>query len=86
MCVLVYLSGLMVLPLRWYLAFMFITLCVVLVFVVIEHYHPGLAAPYTNEAHKLRDLSIAGLLMLGLMGIAFYIFKKEYLTDRKNLE
>lgn len=86
MCVLVYLSGLMVLPLRWYLAFMFITLCVVLVFILVEHYHPHLAVPYTHEEHKFRDLSIAGLLMLSLMGIAFYIFKKEYLNDRKSLE
>jgi len=86
MCVLVYLSGLMVLPLRWYVIFMTSTLCVVLCFITIEYYHPDWSVPYLVVGEHHRDLSIAGLLMLTLMGIAFYIFKKEYLTDRKRLE
>lgn len=86
MCVLVYLSGLMVLPLRLYVIFMASTLGVVLCFITVEFYHPDWPAPYLVEGELHRDLSIAGLLMLTLMGIAFYIFKKEYLFDRKRLE
>lgn len=85
MCVLIYLSGLLVLPLRNYQFFMLCTLLLVVSFVLVEFYYPDLAAPYTNEVMLWRDLSTAGILMLVLMGVCLYLFKKEYQEDKNRL-
>jgi two-component system, sensor histidine kinase len=86
MCVLIYISGLLVLPIRSYIIFIICTICVVITFVTIEYYHRDLAVPYTDYVSEWRDLSIAGVVMLAVMGFAFYIFKKEYLQDREHLQ
>ncbi|WOK09611.1 ATP-binding protein [Imperialibacter roseus] len=86
MCVLIYISGLLVLPIRRYISFIISTICMVIIFVTIEYYHRDLAVPYTDYVNEWRDLSIAGVVMLVVMGFAFYIFKKEYLHDRAHLQ
>ena len=85
MCVLIYLSGLLVLPLRNYQFFMICTLLMVVSFILVEFYYPDLAAPYTDEIMHWRDLSIAGILMLVLMGVCLYLFKREHQEDKDRL-
>lgn len=86
MCVLVYISGLLVLPLRRYVVFIIATICVVVTFAAVEFFFPSLAVPYGDFTSMWRDLYIAGIVMLVMMGTAFYVFKKEYIQDRNDLK
>lgn len=85
MFVLVYVSGLLILPLRSYLVFIAITIVIVLVYSVLEVKNPGLAAPYTSKSDLIRDLVISSMILISIIGFALFIFKKAYLNDRRQL-
>lgn len=85
MFVLVYVSGLLILPLRSYLFFIAITMVIVLVYSVLEIKNPGLAAPYASKGDLVRDLVISSVILISIIGFALYIFKKAYLNDRQQL-
>lgn len=86
MFILIYASGLMVLPLRSYLIFIAASLIIVLIFAYQELTVPGLAAPYLNEMDRIRDLSIANVITLCILGYGLYVFKKTYSDDRVRLK
>ncbi len=85
MFVLVYVSGLLILPLRAYLVFIAVTIVIVLVYSVLEIKNPGLAAPYNSKADLIRDLVISSMILISIIGFALYIFKNAYLNDRQQL-
>ncbi|WP_421763134.1 ATP-binding protein [Ekhidna sp.] len=82
---LVYLSGLLVLPLRDYLAFIIVTFGLVLGLTIYEINNPELAATYENAELLMQDLTIATLSSLVIMGICLYIFKRTFIDDRREL-
>lgn len=83
--VLVFVSGLLVLPLRAYLGFILATVIVVISFSIYEFYNPGAALPYTNEINKIRDISIASVITIVLLGFSLFTFKSSYVRDRDSL-
>ncbi|MEQ6167574.1 MULTISPECIES: ATP-binding protein [unclassified Ekhidna] len=82
---LVYLSGLLVLPLRDYLIFIIVTFGMVLGLILYEVNNPALAAPYQSDALLMQDMAIATLTSLAIMGVCLYIFKRTYIDDRRLL-
>ena len=85
MFVLLYISGLLVLPLRAYLLFIASLITMVIVFVTIEVNNPDSAAIYVDKLSEVTDLSIASLIMLSIIGLALFIFKRAYTRDRNEL-
>ena len=86
MVVLVYISGLLVLPLRSYLFFIAVSIIEVLAFAFLEIRNPGIAAPYSDALSKLQDISLSSFLMLSIIGFALYVFKSAYTRDRRQLQ
>lgn len=82
---LVYVSGLLVLPLKDYLIFIVATLGLVLGLTLYEVYSPESAAPYQSNDLLMQDLAIATLTSLVIMGICLYVFKRTYIADRREL-
>lgn len=82
---LVYLSGLLVLPLRDYLIFIIVTFTLVLGLTVFEMQNPGLSGVYESDDLLMQDLAIATLISLIIMGICLYVFKRTYIDDRREL-
>lgn len=82
---LVYLSGLLVLPLKDYLIFIIITFGMVFGLIVFEFNFPHLAAPYQSIDLLMQDLAISTLTSLMIMGICLYLFKRTYIDDRREL-
>ncbi|MEP5162094.1 ATP-binding protein [Ekhidna sp.] len=81
----VYLSGLLVLPLKDYLVFIIITFGIVLGLIVYEINYPDQAAPYLDYDLLIQDLAIATLVSLIIMGVCLFLFKRTYVEDRKEL-
>ncbi len=82
---LVYLSGLLVLPLRDYLIFIIVTFGLVLGLTIFEMQNPDLAGVYQSNELLMQDLAIATLISLVIMGICLYAFKRTYIDDRREL-
>jgi signal transduction histidine kinase/ActR/RegA family two-component response regulator len=82
---LVYLSGLLVLPIKDYLIFIIATFGIVLGLTVYEMNYPELAAPYISTELLMQDLAISTLTSLMVMGICLYVFKRTYIDDRREL-
>lgn len=83
---LVYLSGLLVLPLKDYLIFIIVTFGLVLGLTLFEIQNPELVGVYDDVMMLMQDLAIATLISLVIMGICLYAFKRTYLADRAELE
>ncbi|MFY0685487.1 MAG: hypothetical protein JXR20_13125, partial [Balneola sp.] len=83
--ILVFVAGLLVLPIRSYLLFILTTLLIVISFSLYEFYYPGVAAPYLQEINRIRDISIANIIALLVLGFSLYVFKRSYLHDRESL-
>jgi signal transduction histidine kinase/CheY-like chemotaxis protein len=83
--VLVFLSGLLVLDPRDFKLFILLSIGMVLGLTTYEFYDPEAAAPYLDQFGLLRDLAIANVIMLGLLAITMFIFKKAYARDRVQL-
>ncbi len=84
--VLIFISGLLVLPLRAYLLFIAATAILVVNFSVYEMYYPEGAVHYVNKVNRIRDISIAGTITIGVLGFALFTFKRAFLADRENLK
>lgn len=82
---LVYLSGLLVLPLKDYLIFIIATFGLVLGLTIYEIHYPQSAAPYLSNDLLMQDLAIATLTSLVIMGICLYVFKRTYIDERRQL-
>lgn len=83
---LVYLSGLLVLPLKDYLIFIIATFGLVLGLTLFEIQNPEFVGVYDDTMMLMQDLTIATLISLVIMGICLYAFKRTYLADRAELE
>lgn len=83
--VLIFISGLLVLPIRAYLLFILSTAAIVISFSIYEYYNPGVASPYVNEINKIRDVSIASIIAIIVLGFSLYTFKRSYLRDKESL-
>ncbi|WP_420316369.1 ATP-binding protein [Ekhidna sp.] len=82
---LVYLSGLLVLPIKDYLIFIIITFGTVLGLSLYEMRYPEAATPYASNDLLMQDLTISTLTSLAIMGICLFIFKRTYIDDRREL-
>ncbi len=82
---LIYISGLLSLPVRDYVVYVVITILWSLVFMIYEIQFPDAAAPYDSRSFLIQDLSIANMIVLVVMGICLVTFKKAYLKDRVRL-
>ena len=82
---LVYLSGLLVLPLKDYIIFIIATFSLVSGLAILEFQNPDLAGVYDSNALLKQDLTIATLTTLVVMGISLFIFKRAYIRDRREL-
>lgn len=52
---------------------------------IVELLYPQSANFYTVRSDHIRDAGISALIAIGTMGIALYMFKKEYELDREHL-
>ncbi|MEP1034983.1 ATP-binding protein [Ekhidna sp.] len=82
---LVYLSGLLVLPLRDYLIFIIVTFGLVLGLTIFEMQNQEMVGIYESADLLMQDLAIATLISLVIMGICLYAFKRTYIDDRREL-
>ncbi len=83
--ILIFISGLLVLPIRGYLVFILITACTVIGFSIYEFNNPDAAVPYTEEIDRIRDISIASIITIIMLGYSLFTFKRNYLRDRESL-
>ncbi len=82
---LIFISGLLVLPIKDFLIFILLTFGMVLMLTVYEIYYPNAAATYNSTDLLLQDLTISTLAMLLIAGISLFIFKRAYISDRREL-
>ncbi|WP_436515345.1 ATP-binding protein [Ekhidna sp. To15] len=82
---LVYLSGLLVLPLKDYLIFIIVTFGLVFGLTLFEIQNPELVGIYDSNELLMQDLAIATLISLVIMGICLFAFKRTYIDDRREL-
>lgn len=85
MLVMVFVSGLLVLPLPAFLVYILISLFLVGTYFGIELRFNNIATGYPDTAGRIRDFGIAGIICMITIGVALYIFKKEHIRDRKKL-
>lgn len=86
MFVLIYVSGLLVLPMKKYLIFIVSATSMVVFFLIYEYHNPEAAFLYDNRSAKILDMGIAGIIMLSILGFCLYIFKDAYVKDRKRMK
>lgn len=82
MFVLIFVSGLLVLTRKSYLTFLISGFVLVVFFSYQELADPNLAAPYNDTSQLIRDLVIANVLTISLVGFLLYFYKSEYQKDR----
>lgn len=78
-------TGLLILPLRAFVGFTISCLLIIGVYMVVELLDPQSANFYKVRSDHIRDAGISALIAIGTMGIALYMFKKEYELDRERL-
>ncbi|MEQ9309102.1 MAG: response regulator [Balneolaceae bacterium] len=78
-------TGLLILPLRAFIGFTITCLLIIGVYMVVELLDPQSANFYTVRSDHIRVAGISALIAIGTMGIALYMFKKEYKMDRERL-
>ncbi len=83
---LVFISGLLVLPIGSFFLFITSSLLVVVVNIYLEFTFPGIAAPYASEMDRIKDLSISGIIGLAVIGFCLFTFKRAYVKDRDILK
>src|SRR5690554_4239649 len=83
--ILVFISGLLVLPPRWYLLLISFMALLVIGFSSYEFYNPDAASAYSSNLDKIKDLGITSIIMIIVLELSLYIFKIAYLRDREKL-
>ncbi len=83
--ILIFISGLLVLPIRAYLVFILLTSVIVIGFAIYEYFNPGAAVSYSNNLHRIRDISIASIISIVVLGFSLFTFKRSYVRDRESL-
>ncbi len=83
--VLIFISGLLVLPPKAYLFLISASATLVLTYGVFELMNPQVAVQYATDMERIRDITITGVIMVVTLGFSFYSFKKAYLKNRTKL-
>lgn len=84
--ILVFVSGMLILPLRGYSVFLVVSTLVVAGLTLYEYLYPEIATQYTVHINKVRDLSITGVLTTVMLAFALILFKRSYHKDRLRLK
>ena len=83
--VLIFVSGLLVLPAKIFLYYVLFSVVLVVGYSVYEYQYPDAANVYVSRLDEIRDLSIFQVMTLTLIGISVYFFKKSHQKDRNQL-
>lgn len=86
MLILIYISGLLVLPLKAFLLFTVSSILMVAGFSYYEIQFPDSINPYLTELARVKDLAISSQILLVTIAFCLFIFKRSFLSDRNKLK
>jgi signal transduction histidine kinase len=78
-------AAMMILPKRFHLPFIIITILLILGLYALELKHPEWLIPYPSNSIKQIDILITTILYLLIIGISVSLYKRTYDIDRNNL-
>ncbi|MDP3394806.1 ATP-binding protein [Sediminibacterium sp.] len=78
-------AAMMILPKRFHLPFIIITILLILGLYVLELKHPEWLTPYPSNTIKQIDILISTILYLLIIAVSVSLYKRTYDIDRNNL-
>ncbi|WP_051417276.1 ATP-binding protein [Sediminibacterium salmoneum] len=78
-------AAMMILPKRYHLLFIIVTIGIILTLYWLELQHPEWLVKYPNEKIKHTDILISTILYLLIISISVSLYKRTYDMDRDNL-
>lgn len=78
-------AAMMILPKRYHLLFIIVTIGIILTLYWLELQHPEWLVKYPNEKTKHTDILISTILYLLIISISVSLYKRTYDMDRDNL-
>lgn len=78
-------AAMMILPKRYHLLFILVTISIILTLYWLELQHPDWLVKYPNEKTKHTDILISTILYLLIISISVSLYKRTYDMDRDNL-
>lgn len=78
-------AAMMILPKRYHLLFILVTISIILTLYWLEVQHPEWLIKYPNEKTKHTDILISTILYLLIIAISVSLYKRTYDMDRDNL-
>lgn len=78
-------AAMMILPKRYHLLFILVTISIILTLYWLEVQHPEWLVKYPNEKIKHTDILISTILYLLIISISVSLYKRTYDMDRDNL-
>jgi len=78
-------AAMMILPKRYHLLFILVTISIILTLYWLEVQHPEWLIKYPNEKTKHTDILISTILYLLIISISVSLYKRTYDMDRDNL-
>lgn len=78
-------AAMMILPKRYHLLFIMVTIGIILTLYWLELQHPEWLVKYPNEKTKHTDILISTILYLLIISISVSLYKRTYDMDRDNL-
>lgn len=78
-------AAMMILPKRYHLLFILVTISIILTLYWLELQHPEWLVTYPNEKTKHTDILISTILYLLIISISVSLYKRTYDMDRDNL-
>ncbi|OYW78344.1 MAG: hypothetical protein B7Z27_07675 [Sphingobacteriia bacterium 32-37-4] len=78
-------AAMMILPKRFHLPFIIITILLILGLYVLELKHPEWLIPYPSNSIKQIDILISTILYLLIIAVSVSLYKRTYDIDRNNL-
>lgn len=78
-------AAMMILPKRYHLLFILVTISIILTLYWLELQHPEWLVKYPNEKTKHTDILISTILYLLIISISVSLYKRTYDMDRDNL-
>ena len=78
-------AAMMILPKRYHLVFILVTISIILTLYWLELQHPEWLVKYPNEKTKHTDILISTILYLLIISISVSLYKRTYDMDRDNL-
>lgn len=78
-------AAMMILPKRYHLLFILVTIAIIMTLYWFELQHPEWIVKYPNEQTKHTDILISTILYLLIISISVSLYKRTYDMDRENL-